>query len=213
MQSTDPTLQRTERDGILLLTLNRPEARNAMNFELATALAAAMDELDAREDLRLGIITGSEGTFCAGMDLKAFLKGSLPSIANFGLPEVKRGLVAGAGGLVRLPRRLPFHVAMECALTGAMLSAQRAHAYGLVNRLTEPGQALATAQELGSAIAANGPLAIATTKQVIMESADWPTRDMFELQRALTGPVFTSADAREGAVAFAEKRKPVWTGK
>jgi enoyl-CoA hydratase len=251
------TLQRTERDGILLLTLNRPEARNAMNFELATALAAAMDELDAREDLRLGIITGADGTFCAGMDLKAFLKGSLPSIpgrgfggltekpprkiliaaiegyalaggfelalacdlivaadnANFGLPEVKRGLVAGAGGLVRLPRRLPFHVAMECALTGAMLSAQRAHAYGLVNRLTEPGQALVVAQELGSAIAANGPLAVATSKQVIVESADWPTRDVFELQRALIGPVFTSADAREGAAAFAEKRKPVWTGK
>ncbi len=144
------TLQRTERDGILLLTLNRPEARNAMNFELATALAAAMDELDAREDLRLGIITGADGTFCAGMDLKAFLKGSLPSIpgrgfggltekpprkiliaaiegyalaggfelalacdlivaadnANFGLPEVKRGLVAGAGGLSGLDRQV-----------------------------------------------------------------------------------------------------------
>ncbi len=94
-----------------------------------------------------------------------------------------------------------------------MLSAQRAHAYGLVNRLTEPGQALAAAQELGSAIAANGPLAIATSKQVIVESADWPTRDMFELQRALIGPVFTSVDAREGAAAFAEKRKPVWTVK
>jgi enoyl-CoA hydratase len=94
-----------------------------------------------------------------------------------------------------------------------MLSAQRAHAYGLVNRLTEPGQALAVAQELGSAIAANGPLAIATSKQVIVESVDWPTRDMFELQRALTDPVFASADAREGAAAFAEKRKPVWTGK
>ncbi len=132
--------------------------------------------------------------------------------AKFGLPEVKRGLAAAAGGLLRLPQRLPYHLAMECILTGDMLSAERAHANGLINRLTEPGQALAVALELAQAVAANGPLALIASKRVAQESADWPQAEMFERQAAITAPVFTSQDAREGAAAFAEKRKPVWQG-
>ena len=101
---------------------------------------------------------------------------------------------------------------MECILTGDMLSAERAHAHGLINRLTEPGQALQAALELARTVAANGPLAVIASKRVAQESADWPQSDMFERQSAITAPVFASQDAREGASAFAEKRAPVWRG-
>ncbi|MEK7694595.1 MAG: enoyl-CoA hydratase-related protein, partial [Pseudomonadota bacterium] len=133
--------------------------------------------------------------------------------AKFGLPEVKRGLAAAAGGLMRLPRRVPYHVAMEYSLTGDMLPATRAYELGLVNRLTEAGGALDAALQLAAAVGANGPLAIAASKQVVVQSGDWTREEMFERQRPLIESVFTSADAREGAAAFAEKRKPVWTGK
>lgn len=132
--------------------------------------------------------------------------------AKFGLPEVKRGLAAAAGGLLRLPRRLPYHVAMEAILTGDMFSAERAQAHGLVNRLVETGQALDAALELAQTVAANGPLALLASKRVAQESADWSQTEMFERQAAITAPVFASQDAREGAAAFAEKRKPVWQG-
>lgn len=242
---------------VLVMTVNRPDARNAMDLATAQALAAALDELDARDDLRLGIVTGAGGTFCSGMDLKGFLRGERPSIegrgfgglterpprkvviaavegyalaggfemvlacdlvvasraAKFGLPEVKRGLVASAGGLMRLPRRIPFHLAMEYALTGEMLEAERAHAYGLVNRLAEPGQALDVALQLAQTVAANGPLAVATSKRIVCESADWSRDEMFDRQRPIAMPVFSSADAREGSAAFAEKRAPNWTGR
>ncbi|WP_326539275.1 crotonase/enoyl-CoA hydratase family protein [Pseudorhodoferax sp.] len=242
---------------VLVMTMNRPEARNAMDRATAEALAAALDELDTRDDLRLGVLTGAGGTFCSGMDLKGFLRGERPTVegrgfaglterpprkvliaavegyalaggfevvlacdlvvasraAKFGLPEAKRGLVASAGGLIRLPRRIPYHVAMEFALTGEMLDAERAHAFGLVNRLTEPGQALAGALQLADSVAANGPLAVATSKRIVSESADWSQAEMFELQRPIAAPVFTSADAREGSAAFAEKRAPRWTGR
>ncbi|WP_439682550.1 Enoyl-CoA hydratase/carnithine racemase [Cupriavidus oxalaticus] len=251
------TLQLETRGNTLLITMNRPQARNAMDFETATALAAAIDQLESRDDLAVAILTGAGGTFCSGMDLKGFLEGKRPSLpgrgfggltekpprkvliaavegyalaggfelalacdlivsskaAKFGLPEVKRGLVAGAGGLMRLPRRVPYHIAMEYALTGNMLGAEQAHAYGLINRLTEPGEALQGALALADEIGANGPLAVAVSKQIVAESADWSNEEMFERQRPLMAPVFTSADAREGAAAFAEKRKPVWTGK
>lgn len=251
------TLQLETRGNTLLITMNRPQAKNAMDFETATALAAAIDQLESRDDLSVAILTGAGGTFCSGMDLKGFLEGKRPSLpgrgfggltekpprkvliaavegyalaggfelalacdlivsskaAKFGLPEVKRGLVAGAGGLMRLPRRVPYHIAMEYALTGNMLGAEQAHAYGLINRLTEAGQALAGALALADEIGANGPLAVAVSKQIVAESADWSAEEMFERQRLLLAPVFTSADAREGAAAFAEKRKPVWTGK
>ena len=243
-------------DGVAVITINRPTARNAVDRAVAEGLAAAVDELDSRDDLVVGIVTGAGGTFCAGMDLKAFVRGEFPAIegrgfagitqrppvkpliaavegyalaggleialacdlvvaatdAQFGIPEVKRGLVAAGGGVLRLPVRLPYHVAMELALTGNFLDAARGHHFGFVNRLASPGQALTAARELAAEIAANGPLAVRATKKVIVESADWPAAEAWDRQQAITGPVFSSADAREGAQAFAEKRPPRWRG-
>ena len=133
--------------------------------------------------------------------------------ARFGIPEVKRGLAAAAGGLLRLPQRIPRQIAMELALTGDPLSAVDAHRYGLVNRLTPAGEALAGARELAARIVGNGPLAIAASKQVISASGGWPADEAFDMQRELLAPVFASADAMEGARAFAEKRPPVWEGR
>lgn len=251
------TLQVSTHGNVQVMTINRPQAKNAMDFETATALAAAIDELEARDDLRLGVLTGAGGTFCSGMDLKGFLQGKRPSIpgrgfggltesrprkvliaavegyalaggfelvlacdlivasreAKFGVPEVKRGLVAAAGGVMRFPRRVPYHVAMEYILTGDMLPAERAYQVGLVNRLTDAGKALEGALSLAEAVAANGPLATAISKQIVNESADWPESEMFARQAPIIAPVFTSEDAREGAAAFAEKRKPAWKGR
>ena len=244
-------------DGIYTITINRPEARNAMTLAAAKAIAAALDELDSRDDLRIGILTGAGGNFCAGMDLKGFLRGERPSLpdrgfggltrkpprkpliaavegyalaggfelvlacdlvvasesAQFGIPEVKRGLAAAAGGLVRLPRQLPYRIALELALTGDMFPAQRAYEYGLINRMVAPGEALAAAKKLAQTISANGPLSVAASKRVIIESQDWSSEEVWDKQAALTEHVFTSADAREGSAAFAEKRKPVWQGR
>ncbi len=241
-------------DGVLIITLNRPETRNAATLAIAQGVAAALDELDRRPDLHAAVITGAGGTFCSGMDLKAFLRGERPRIegrgfagltekppqkpliaavegyalaggfeivlacdlvvaaedAKFGLPEVKRGLVATAGGLVRLPRQLPQRLAMEMALTGNMISAARLYESGLINRVVPTGRALEAAQTLARTIAENGPLATMTSKRIIMESADWPTDELFARQRVLSDPVFQSPDAQEGAAAFAQKRKPVW---
>lgn len=253
-EQTPPPLLVEIRGNIQIMTLNRPEARNAVTLEMAEAMAAALDALDANPDVSVGIINGAGGTFCAGMDLKGFLQGKRPSLpgrgfcgitmkpprkpiiaavegyalaggfevvlacdlivasreARFGLPEVKRGLAAAGGGLLRLTRRMPYHIAMECILTGDMLSAERAHQNGLINRMTEPGAALDAAIELAQAVAANGPLSLVASKQVVTESIDWSREDMFDRQAAITNPVFASQDAREGAAAFAEKRKPVW---
>jgi enoyl-CoA hydratase len=247
----------TERRGqVLVVTINRPQARNAVNTAVSQGIAAAMDELDADDTLTIGVITGAGGTFCSGMDLKAFVAGERPSIpgrgfggvtqapprkpliaavegyalaggcelmlacdlvtaaenAKFGIPETKRGLVAAAGGLLRLPHRIPPNVAMELALTGDFLGADDAHRLGLVNRITPAGGALDAALGLADKIAANGPLAVAVTKRVIRESADWSADEMWDRQAELVNPVMTSADAREGATAFAEKRPPKWTG-
>jgi len=133
--------------------------------------------------------------------------------ARFGLPEVKRGLVAAGGGLLRLPRRVPYHLAMEWALTGEYIPAERAAQIGLVNRLVAPGTAAAEAAGLARAIAANGPLAVAATKRIIVESADWPREEQFARQREISEPVRASQDAREGALAFREKRPPRWQGR
>jgi enoyl-CoA hydratase len=133
--------------------------------------------------------------------------------AQFGIPEVKRGLAAGAGGLLRLPRLIPPRIAMELALTGDMIDAERAAAFGLVNILTEPGEALAEAKRLAARIIANAPLSVAASKRVIVEQRDWPLAEMFARQQDITGPVIASSDAREGAAAFAEKRKPNWQGR
>jgi enoyl-CoA hydratase len=132
--------------------------------------------------------------------------------STFGLPEPRRGLVAGAGGIMRLPRRIPYHVAMEIALTGDHYPASRLYELGLVNRITEPGAALDGALEVARKIAANAPLALAATKKVIIESQDWALEEMFEKQGAIINPVFGSKDAMEGAAAFAEKRAPQWKG-
>ncbi|UGQ39743.1 crotonase/enoyl-CoA hydratase family protein [Rhodococcus aetherivorans] len=246
-----------ERRGrILVITINRPEARNAVNAAVSHALAAAVDELDADPDLSVGVLTGAGGNFCAGMDLKAFVAGENVAVpgkglgfteapprkpiiaavegfalaggtelvlatdlvvaaadARFGIPEVKRGLVAAGGGLLRLPTRIPYQKAMELALTGDAFTAEEAHGYGFVNVLTEPGGALEGALALAERITANGPLAVAATKEVIAKAADWPADEAFDMQREIVGPVFVSEDAREGATAFAEKRSPVWKGR
>jgi len=248
----------TERRGrILLITINRPDQRNAVNSAVAAGIAGALDELDSDAELTVGVLTGAGKGFCAGMDLKAFVTGERPFIegrgfagitqagaakpliaavegfamaggleialacdlivasrgARLAIPEVRRGLVAAGGGLLRLPRALPRNVAMEMALTGDPIEADRAYALGLVNRLTAPGETLTAALELAETIAANGPLALAATKRIMVESADWPDSEFFERQWPIYEPVFGSEDAREGATAFAERRAPEWKGR
>jgi len=244
-----------QRDRVLIITINRPQAKNAVNAAVSRGLADAMDRLDEDNGLSVGILTGAGGSFSAGMDLKAFARGenvvvegrgmgfterppAKPLIAAvegyclaggcelalatdlivaskdsaFGIPEVKRGLVAGGGGLLRLPQRIPAAVAMELALTGENVSAERAHELGLVNVLAEPGSALEAAIELAERIGSNGPLAVAATKKIIVEARGWSPEDMWKNQTKVLAPVFMSNDAKEGAIAFAEKRPPKWTG-
>jgi enoyl-CoA hydratase len=252
----DPVLTE-RRGGVLLVTLNRPDARNAVNTALAEGIAAALDDLDADSELTVGVLTGAGKGFSAGMDLKAFVAGERPWVgdrgfagivqrsarkpliaavegfamaggleialacdlvvasreARLGIPEVKRSLVAAAGALRRLPQRLPLNVAMEMALTGDPISAERAHALGLVNRVTEPGGAVDAALELAAAIARNGPLALDATKEILLRQADWTEEEFWREQGERVAPVMSSDDAREGATAFSEKRDPVWKGR
>ena len=244
-------------DGVMTVTISRPEARNAINLRVAEAIAGAMDRLDSDSAIRLGILTGAGNTFSSGMDLKAFVTGERPYVrgrgfgglceappakpliaavegyalaggfelaiacdlivaaedAKFGIPEAKRGLVAGAGGLLRLPRQIPPRVAMELALTGEFIDARRAFDLGLINRVVKSGSAYEEARSIAKAISANGPLAVVGSKRVIVESRDWPAREMFTRQSELVSPIFNSQDAVEGAKAFAEKRAPVWLGR
>ncbi len=245
-----------EEDGVIVITINRPEAKNAMNKAAAEGIAAALDRLDGDDNLRVGILTGAGGSFCSGMDLKGFLRGESPTIegrgfgglvqqkpkkpliaavdgyalaggmelmiacdlvvaskdAKFGIPEVKRGLAAAAGGLMMLPDQIPHKIAMELALTGEFISAQRAYEIGLINRIAD-GEAIEGAMELARSINANGPLAVQISKQVIEESRGWSMGDRWNNQAQIVPTVFMSEDAREGAAAFAEKRKPNWKGK
>jgi enoyl-CoA hydratase len=248
----------TERRGsVLLITLNRPEVRNAVNAALAAGVAGALEELDGDEGLSVGVLTGAGGFFSAGMDLGAFVKGEsawfgdrgfagitqraarkplIAAIEGFalaggmeialacdlivaargakmGIPEAKRSLVAAGGALLRMPRRMPYHVVMELALTGDPLPAERFHELGLVNRLVEPGSAVEGALELAASLAKNGPLALIATKQILQEQFDWSSEEMWDRQGAISGPVFASEDAREGSAAFKEKRDPVWKGR
>jgi enoyl-CoA hydratase len=253
----EPPLLTERRDGVLLITLNRPEARNAVNLAVAEGVAAALDELDGDPGVTVGVLTGAGPGFCAGMDLKAFVAGERPFVqgrgfagivrrgsrkpliaavegfavaggleialacdlivaargARLGIPEVKRSLVAAGGALRRLPRRVPYGVAMEMALTGEPIAAERGYELGLVNRLAEPGGAVQAAIELAGAIAANGPLALTATKAILERQADWAEDEFWDRQGEIADPVFGSEDAREGAIAFSERREPVWTGR
>jgi len=244
-------------DGLVVITINRPDQRNAVNRAVSYGVCEAVDELDRNPALHAGILTGAGNTFCSGMDLKAFLRGESTRVegrgilgiartppkkpliaavegyalaggfesmlacdlvvaarnATFGIPEVKRGLAAAAGGLMRLPRLIPQRIAMEMALTGDMVSAERLYQYGLFNALVEPGEALNEATKLARRIIANAPMAVAASKRVIVEQREWPTAEMFDRQEAITGHLLTSEDAREGATAFAERRAPVWRGR
>lgn len=242
--------------GVAVITINRPEVRNAVNGAVSSGIAAALDDLDGRSDVRALILTGAGGTFSAGMDLKGFLAGDNPVAggrgfggiterppakpviaavegyalaggfelvlacdlvvaseeARFGLPEVTRGLAAGAGGLLRLHRRIPYHKAMEMVLTGSRVPAAELHAAGLISKVVPAGEALTAARALAGQVAANAPLAVVASKRVIVESAGWPPGEEHARQGEIISSVFGSKDAIEGAAAFAEKRPPVWRG-
>jgi enoyl-CoA hydratase len=250
-----------ERQGhIEILTINRPEARNAINGAVSKAFTEAFDELERDDECNVVIVTGSgDKAFCAGMDLKAFAAGEAGDImgarggfggiaqrdfpkpliaavngsalaggceimlscdlavavegAKFGIPEVKRGLMAGAGGLIRLPKRIPPAIALELALTGDPIDAQRALAIGLVNRVVPADGLMESALELAGTIAANAPLAVRSSKKVMRQAGELPEAEGWKINNDAMPAVFGSADAMEGAVAFAEKRAPVWTGK
>lgn len=245
-------------DHIAVIAINRPNVRNAIDFDTATAIAAALDEAEDTSAVRAIVITGRGRHFSAGMDLKAFSAGGQRPItktrgafgiverppakpliaavegaalgggleialaadmivaaegAQFGLPEVARGLVATAGGVLRLPNRIPRALALEMILTGSSISAERAFEIGLINRVVPTGQTLAEARAVAEAIAANAPMAVRAAKAVATRSPNWrddEAREAFALQRTYTDPVRESADAQEGAKAFVEKRAPVW---
>src|SRR5271165_1647152 len=247
----------TERFGhVLVITMNRPQARNAFDAASALAMEAAVDRLDAEDDLFVGVITGAGGNFSAGADLKAAARGeraatkrggfglfarppAKPLIAavegyavgggfelclacdlivaartaRFGLPEVRHNVVAIGGGLFRLPRRMPYHLAMELALTGEFRDAEYFHRHGVVNRVVEEGAALAAAVAWAQALLVNGPTALAASKQIMWHSANWTDEEAWREQMKYANRALQSEDRKEGLAAFAEKRKPVWSGR
>ncbi len=241
----------------LLITLNRPDAMNAVNRDLADQLAAAMDALDSNPDLSVGVLTGNGRGFSAGMDLKAFVSGGMPNVpgrgfggitergpakpliaaiegfalagglelamscdilvaskgAKLGVPETGVGLFAAAGALLRLPRALPYGLAMKMALTAKPITAEVAHQYGLVTELVEKGEAVNAALELAEQIAKNAPLGLQASKALIREMQGRTEEEFWAYQAAEHMSVFKTEDAIEGATAFAEKRAPNWKGK
>ncbi|MBJ31757.1 MAG: enoyl-CoA hydratase [Acidimicrobiaceae bacterium] len=246
------------RHRLAVLTLDRPEARNAVDRQLAADLEAALDRFEADDELWTGLLCGEGPVFCAGADLKAVASGGSdlttkrggfagivrrartkpliavvegPALAGgcevvlscdlvvagvdarFGLPEVKRSLIANAGGLLRLPKALPRNLAMEMALTGDPIDAETAHRHGLVNYLTPAGQAYDVAVELAERINANAPLAVRASRRVIAEGLSLDDDDGFALSREASREVFRSEDFQEGPRAFVEKRPPDWKGR
>ena len=251
---------RDRRGNVEILTINRPEARNAINGAVSAAMSSIMDELTEDPECWVVVVTGSgDKAFSAGMDLKAFAKGEGAAItaasggfaglatrdfpkpiiaavngsalaggfeimlscdlvvaaehATFGIPEAKRGLIAGAGGLIRMPKRLPMAVALELAMTGDSIDATRALALGLINKVVPAAELLDQTLELAERIAANAPLAVRYSKSVMKRSAEVPEAEGWKINGEAAGVVFSSADAMEGPVAFAEKRAPRWQGK
>lgn len=244
----------TERRGrVLLITLNRPEAMNAVNTALAQALLAAVAELDSDPELTCGVLTGTGRGFSAGMDLKAFAAGEPPvgfdtfirdgadkpliaAVEGFalagglelalgcdlivaadnvrlGIPEAGVGLFAAGGGLVRLPHRIPYSVAMRMALTAEPISAQEGKEVGLVAEVAPEGGALDAALAIAERIAQNAPLAVAASKQLVQMAVGLSETEFWAAQRPFERQVFASDDAKEGPRAFAEKRSPNWTGR
>ncbi|TCP48491.1 short chain enoyl-CoA hydratase [Tamaricihabitans halophyticus] len=245
------------REHIAVITINRPERKNAFDRATAYAMEAAVDTFEADDELRVAVLTGAGGVFCAGQDIIAAGKGELglterrggggimalppekpviaaveghavggglelclscdlvvaASTAKLGLPEAKRGFPAMGGGLFRLPRRIPYAIAMEAAITGAVWPATRFHELGLVNRVTEPGEALSGALELAGEVAAAGPVAVRASKAIVRHSSEWTDEDSWQNQQPFVDQVVNSADYREGMTAFAEKRAPVWKGR
>jgi enoyl-CoA hydratase/carnithine racemase len=251
---------RERRGHVEILTINRPEARNAINGGVSKAMSSIMDELAEDADCWVVVITGSgEKAFCAGMDLKAFSSGEggdiigasggfaglttrefakpiiaavngsalaggfeimlscdlvvAASHATFGIPEAKRGLIAGAGGLIRMPKRLPMAIALEMGMTGDSIDARRAEALGLVNKVVPADKLMEEALALAERISANAPLAVRYSKTVMKQAAEVPESEGWKINAEAVGIVFSSADAMEGPVAFAEKRAPNWQGK
>jgi enoyl-CoA hydratase/carnithine racemase len=255
-----PAVERERRGRVEILTINRPEARNAINGEVSKGMSDALDELENDPECAVVVVTGAgDKAFSAGMDLKAFASGEGGAImggtggfggitqrefpkpliaavngaalaggceimlscdlvvaaehATFGIPEAKRGLVAGAGGLIRLPKRLPIAIALELALTGDPIDAGRALQLGLINRVVPAGSLMDETLALASVIGDNAPLAVRWSKHVMVRAAGVSEEEGWKLNAEAVGVVFTSADAMEGPVAFAEKRKPNWQGK
>jgi enoyl-CoA hydratase len=248
---------RERRGHVEILTINRPEARNAINRATAIALGDALDDCETDDDVWVVVLTGADDkAFSAGMDLKAFANGEFPITdkgfggitqrdfakpliaaangsalaggfeiliscdmvvaadhAKFGIPEAARGLVAGGGGLIRLPKRIPLAVAYEMALTAEPISAQRAYELGLVNRVVPGAQVLDEAIALAERIAKNAPLAVRTSKDVMKKSRELSEAESWTLNGEAFGMIGRSADALEGAIAFAEKREANWQGK
>ena len=251
-----------QRGHVLIVTMNRPEARNALSPSMMALMRQAWDQVDADPGIRACVLTGAGGAFCAGADLKAMtadhpgsrlgdfdlalieplLKGRRltkpliaavegPAIAGgteilqacdirvagesarFGVSEARWGLFPLGGSAVRLPRQIPYTLAADLLLTGRHIRAAEALSMGLIGHVVPDGQALDKALEIAAVIAANGPLAVRATKSVIAAADGWPVGEFWERQQSLVEPVFMSADAREGALAFAEKRPPRWTGR
>lgn len=260
MSSDEPSAEKViheVRGRVLVITINRPEIKNAMDMETADGIARGIDRLEEDDELRACVLRGAGEFFSSGMDLAAFQRGDVPFVANrgifgvvngppekpliaaveggalaggfelmlacdmvvaaagsrLGIPEVRRGLLAASGALLDLPRLIPPAIAYEMALTGEPVSAERAAELGLVNRVSEPGRALDVALELANTIAANAPMAVQGSKQVLRETWGWSEEERWQEQGKIVGPVLTSEDAKEGARAFTERREPRWSGR